>query len=171
MRQSDEPALGEFDAGLARDDESPSVPDRIRALVQGQLFAVLCTQGQGQPYGSVVAYVTSPDLNAFAFATPVFTRKFRLLRECDRVALVVDNRDKSPGNLMRTEAITATGHAVRLQAGAEFDQWADWLTTRHPYLKSFVAAPSTALFRVDVVRYLYVTRFQEVNQWIPRPNG
>ncbi len=171
MHQSDEPVLGDFDAGLAHADTLPAVPDRIQALVQGQLFAVLCTQGQGQPYGSVVAYATIPDLNAFAFATPVSTRKFRLLRECDRVALVIDNREKFPGNLMRTEAVTITGKAIRLQAGTEFDQWADLLTTRHPYLRSFVAAPSTALFRIDVIRYLHVTRFQEVNQWIPQPNG
>ena len=28
----------------------------IRRLVDGQLYGVLCTQGQGQPYGSLVAY-------------------------------------------------------------------------------------------------------------------
>ena len=45
------------------------------------------------------------------------------------------------------------------------------LTARHPYLKSFVESPSTALFRVDAVRFLHVTRFQEVRQWIPASDG
>jgi len=30
-----------------------------------------------------------------------------------------------------------------------------------------VKAATCALFRVDVVRFLHVARFQEVNQWIP----
>jgi hypothetical protein len=45
------------------------------------------------------------------------------------------------------------------------------LTQRHPQLRSFVRAPSSALFRIDVVRYLHVSRFQEVHQWIPKPSG
>jgi hypothetical protein len=51
--------------------------------------------------------------------------------------------------------------------GGERDGWAKLLTEKHPGLASFVTAPSTALFRVDVVRYLHVWRFQEVRQWVP----
>ena len=68
----------------------------IRALVAEEPFAVLCTQGEGQPYGSVVAFAFDHDLKSFVFATPRATRKFRLLSQCDRVALVVDNRGKYP---------------------------------------------------------------------------
>ncbi len=119
----------------------------------------------------MVAYAVSRDLNATTFATPVATRKFRLLCECDRVALVVDSRATFPDDMMKVEAVTATGRAVQLDPGPEFDRWAELLTTRHPQLKSFVTAPSSALFRVDITRYLHVTRFQEVHQWIPKSNG
>jgi hypothetical protein len=91
------------------------------------------------------------------------------LCECPQVALVIDSRSASPGALMEVEAITATGRATQLQPGPDYDRWADLLTARHPQLRPFVAAPSSALFRIDMVRYLYVTRFQEVHQWIPRP--
>jgi len=155
-----------------REDESRlTVRERIGRLLDEQPFAVLCTQGEGQPYGSLVAYVVSADLQAATFATPVATRKFRLLRECDHVALVLDSRAKFPDDMMKVEAITATGRAVQLDPGPEFDRWADLLTARHPQLKSFVAAPSSALFRIDILRYLHVTRFQEVHQWIPESNG
>jgi nitroimidazol reductase NimA-like FMN-containing flavoprotein (pyridoxamine 5'-phosphate oxidase superfamily) len=143
------------------------VREQIRALLQGQPFAVLCTQGSGQPYGSVVAYAFSDDLRSLTFATPVATRKYRLLCECENVALVVDSRSQHPGDMMQVEALTATGRALQLEAGPEYDRWAATLTARHPQLQSFVAAPSSALFRVDIVRYLHVTRFQEVHQWIP----
>ena len=74
-----------------------SLDSIIRKLVEGQPYAVLCTQGQGQPYGSLVAYAVTPDLAFAVFATPRATRKFRLLSECDRVALLIDNRSRFPG--------------------------------------------------------------------------
>lgn len=148
---------------------APEIRDHIRALLEGQPFAVLCTQGQGQPYGSVIAYALSEDLRAVAFGTPVATRKYRLLSECENVALVVDSRCQHLDNMMEVEALTATGRAVELESGPEYERWAARLVARHPQLKSFVAAPSSALFRIDIVRYLHVTRFQEVHQWIPDP--
>jgi len=93
------------------------------------------------------------------------------LTECDYVALLVDNRGRFPDDMMQVSAVTVTGRASQVQSGADFERWAGLLTARHPYLKAFVQAPSTALFRVDAVRYLHVTRFQEVRQWIPASDG
>jgi hypothetical protein len=145
--------------------------DAIRRLVSEEPFAVLCTQGSGQPYGSIIAFAFSEDLTACCFTTSVATRKHRLLSECDRVALVIDDRDRHPGEIMRTSALTVTGRAAQVRAGPEFERWAERLLLRHPYLKSFVNAPSTVLFRVDVSRFLHVARFQEVRQWIPVRSG
>ena len=139
----------------------------IRRLVDGQPYGVLCTQGQGQPYGSLVAYAMTPDLEAAVFATQMATRKYRLLSECAHVALVVDNRSALPGQFMEVEAVTATGLAREVAAGPEFDQWSRLLTDRHPYLNTFVRSASCGLFRIDIVRYFHVTRFQEVRQWVP----
>jgi hypothetical protein len=72
---------------------------------------------------------------------------------------------------MKVGAVTVTGRAQQLEPGPEFDDWVRLLTARHPYLLSFVESPSTALFRVDAVRFLHVTRFQEVRQWIPASDG
>ena len=171
MSNCDEPVIGhEFDMEMQQNAQDPMVRERIGKLLNEQPFAVLCTQGGGQPYGSLVAYAISQDLKATTFATPVATRKFRLLSECDRVALVVDSRATFPDDMMKVEAVTATGRAVQLDPGSEFDRWAELLTTRHPRLKSFVADPSSALFRVDITQYVYVTRFQRVHQWVPESN-
>ena len=168
----DEPVSGTgFDAPFPAPAEEPVVLESIRALVLNEPFAVLCTQGSCQPYGSLVAFAFSADLKSFVFATPMATRKYRLLLECDRVALLVDNRASFPNDMMRVSAVTVTGQACRVEAGAEFEQWASLLTGRHPHLKSFVHAPSTALFHVHVTHYLHVTRFQEVRQWMPTSSG
>jgi len=145
----------------------PAVRERIQNLTGKQPYAVLCVQGEGQPYGALVAFAFSEDLCHAVFVTPVATRKYRLLSECDHVALVIDNRPNKADELMEIEAVTVTGRSQMIDRGSEFDQWSELLVTRHPYLKSFVEAASCALFRVDVVRFLHVARFQEVKQWIP----
>jgi uncharacterized protein YhbP (UPF0306 family) len=168
----DEPLLAPaFDAPVLGPVEEPLVIESIQALVQREPFAVLCTQVDGQPYGSLVGFAFSEDLGSFVFATPKATRKYRLLSECDHVALLVDNRSRFPDDMMKVSAVTVTGRASEVEPGAEFGPWADLLTARHPYLKAFVEAPSTALFRVEAVRFLHVTRFQEVRQWIPASDG
>ena len=144
---------------------------RIKRLTEGQPYAVLCTQGQGQPYGSLVAYALSLDLAHAVFATPKATRKFRLLSECDHVALVIDNRPEFPDQLMEIEAVTATGRAAMVEDGGDFECWARLLTERHPYLKHFVRSASCGLFRIQIVRYFHVSRFQEVRQWVPKTSG
>jgi hypothetical protein len=156
-------------AGEAVPDPGPGTNlDRtIRRLLDSQLYGVLCTQGQGQPYGSLVAFAASPDLRSAVFATQRATRKYRLLSECDHVALVVDNRSASPDALMDVEAVTATGRAHEVAAGPEFARWSRVLTDRHAYLETFVRSASCGLFRIDIVRYFHVTRFQEVRQWVP----
>jgi nitroimidazol reductase NimA-like FMN-containing flavoprotein (pyridoxamine 5'-phosphate oxidase superfamily) len=147
--------------------DDTGIEERIRALLAQEPFAVLCTQAGGQPYGSLIAVAFSPDLRTCCFTTSVATRKYRLLCECKRVALVVDNRDQYPGDLMQTSALTITGRADRVSDEEELERWSALLVARHAYLRRFVAAPSTAVFRIEVARYLYVTRFQEVRQWIP----
>jgi nitroimidazol reductase NimA-like FMN-containing flavoprotein (pyridoxamine 5'-phosphate oxidase superfamily) len=152
---------------ISTNDEQSPASVRIRGLLMAQSYAVLCTQSQSQPYGSLIAFAASDDLKTIVFATPVATRKYRLLTECENVALVIDSRADCPTDMMRMEAVTATGRARVVGAGTEFDGWAGLLIARHPHLATFVKAQSSALVCVEVVRYLHVGRFQEVRQWEP----
>jgi len=167
MMNAGEPLFDSDPNPDSREASNRSVRALIQSLVDEQAYAVLCVQGGGQPYGALVAFAFSEDLRHAVFATPVTTRKYRLLSECDHVALVIDNRPDKAGELMEVEAVTATGRSQLMVRGREFDQWAELLISRHPYLKSFVWAETCALFRVDIVRFLHVARFQEVRQWIP----
>jgi hypothetical protein len=142
--------------------------DQIERLVNEQPYAVLCTQGAGQPYGSLVALAVTEDLSSAVFATPITTRKYRLLCDCGHVALVLDSRSRSIEDMMEIEAITAPGRARQVTPGGEFEHEAALLLGRHPQLELFVRSPTTALFHVDIIRYFHVTRFQEVRQWTPR---
>ncbi len=172
MKNSDEPLFDDNDIkGSPGATANPAVGERIGQLADKQSYAVLCVQGEGQPYGALVAFAFSEDLRHAVFVTPIATRKYRLLSECDHVALVIDDRPNKADALMEIEAVTVTGRSQLIERGGEFDHWAGLLVSRHPYLESFVKAPTCALFRVDVVRFLHVARFQEVNQWIPDPHS
>lgn len=145
----------------------PDMGDRIRRLAQEIPYGVLATQGEGQPYASLVAFAFRPDLAAAVFATPRATRKYHLLTRCDRTALLVDDRCRHPGEMMAVEAITATGQVRELSAPDERAEWSRLLLTKHPHLSDFVASPSVALFRMDIIRIFHVERFQEVTEWRP----
>jgi len=172
MSNPDEPLFDEPAASHETDvAPRPGAQERIRRLLEEQPFGVLCVQGGGQPYGALVAFAFSVDLQHAAFATARATRKYRLLTECDHVALVVDTRSSAGSQLMDVEAVTATGRAKEMDQGDDFERWAELLISRHPCLESFVRAATCAVFRIDVVRFLHVMRFQEVHQWIPTPRS
>lgn len=168
MSVDDEPVLGRsLDGPGAGRREGRPVAERIRRLVTEQPYAVLCTRGRDQAYGSLVAFAFADDLRTAVFATTTATRKYRLLSESERVAMVVDNRPDRAGDMMKVEAVTATGRAVEIRAGPLLENCSRMLVARHPQLASFVAAETCALFQVEIARFFHVCRFQEVTQWVP----
>ena len=96
MRNLDEPLFEDEDPGESRRAGEPPIRDRVRRLLETQRYAVLCTQGDGQPYGSLVAFAATSDLRHVTFATPTTTRKSRLRSECPQVALVCGDRAEQP---------------------------------------------------------------------------
>ena len=166
MNRDDEPVL---EAGVPGQGGQESIPlvERIRGLVTTQPYGVLATHGDGHAYGSLVAFAFSENLRRAYFATPTATRKYRLLTEHDRIALVVDNRPDHADQMMEVEAVTVTGRAREIPQGPEREAGTEGLVARHPQLRSFLAADSCAVFEIEVFRYLHVCRFQEVRQWVP----
>ena len=158
-----EPALGAAPPAQLPGD----APQRIAALLAGQRYAVLSTQGSQQPYASLLAFAANESLDTLVFATPIFTRKFKLLESCEQVAMLIDSRSEAT-DLMDIEAVTATGRARRIsREGPEHSELNRLLLNRHPHMHRFLRAQSCALFAVSVTRYFYVVRFQDVREWRP----
>lgn len=89
------------------------------------------------------------------------------MTDCRQVALVIDSRCQHQQDMTEVEAVTITGKAKPLKGGSDYDKGIRLLKNRHAYLTSFLDSSSTVIFRIDVVRYFHVVRFQEVSQWIP----
>lgn len=147
-------------------NEKP-LEEEIRKLCEGESFAVLATQGSGQPYASLIGFATSEDLAHLVFATPKQTRKYALLEKNNLVALLVDNRSSQSDSIDDLSALTITGKAEILSSTEKTNKWRELLADKHPYLKDFLALSDTAIVVVEVSKYLYVRRFQQVSEWIP----
>jgi putative heme iron utilization protein len=143
--------------------DTPEMLELIRNLLESQRLAVLSTQNHGQPYSNIVAIAATVDLRYLLFATTRATRKYANLMADSRVAVLVDNRRNDPADFVEAAALTALGQAWEVQ-GAERQQLLPVYLKKHPYLEEFVAAPTCALLRVRVDKYIVVTRFQEVRE-------
>ena len=133
-----------------------TIRKEIDALVESQLLAVLSTHRDGQPYANLVAFVTSEDL-----ATARSTRKFTNIRQDNRIAMLIDNRSNQSTDFHEAAAVTVVGSVVELE-GKGKDEVEKKYIAKHPCLEEFLKAPTTALLRVAVSRYIMVTRFREV---------
>ena len=133
----------------------------LKRLLASQPLAVLATQGQGQPYVTLVAFASSGDLKSLYFATTRSTRKYANLAADSRVALLVDNRSNKASDFRWAMAATATGKAKEVDSG-ERAAALDLYLAKHPHLRDFVSAPTCAFCEIRVQSFFVVTRFQNV---------
>ena len=136
----------------------------LQKLFSGQLLAVLSTQSQSGPYGNLVAFAVTEDLETILFATTRSTRKYGNLMQTPRVAMVMDNRSNNEEDFHEAVAVTATGSVKELD-GAEKDKAQRLFLSKHPYLTDFVHAPTCALLKVEVETYYIVQQFQKVMEF------
>ncbi len=142
------------------------VKKAIHELLATQGVAVLATHNDGQPHGSLVAFVVSDDLRDLVFATSRATRKFANLSKDARVALVIDNRTNRETDFQQATAVSVFGRASEM-SGDEHAHWMKRYLKRHPCLREFVQSPTCALVRVNIEKYNLVERFQNViEMWI-----
>ena len=133
----------------------------VRRLFADQSLAVLATNSDGQPYTSLIAFVGQDDLKDIYFATPRTTRKYKNLKTEPRVALLINSSVNRPSDFHQAIAVTATGAVMDIQANQRAPILKAYLA-RHPHLKDFIEAPTTALVRVRVNCYYLVKNFQKV---------
>jgi uncharacterized pyridoxamine 5'-phosphate oxidase family protein len=135
----------------------------IRNLLESQKLGVLATQNHGQPYSNLIAFAATADLKYLLFATTRATHKYANLMADPRVAVLVDNRKNDVADFAEAAALTALGKVWELQ-GMERQRFLEVYLEKHPYLSDFVTAPTCALLRVKVDKYIVVSRFQDVRE-------
>jgi heme iron utilization protein len=133
----------------------------LRELFSDQLLAVLGTQSQRGPYGSLVAFYATDDLKHLLFATTRSTRKFDNLTRTPQVAMVIDNRSNKERDFHEAIAVTAVGK-VKEVSDPEKEPLNALYLIKHPALLDFVQSPTCALLKIEVEIYYIVRQFQQV---------
>jgi heme iron utilization protein len=142
-----------------------SVLARLKRFDCTQRHAVLATALNDRPHASLVAFALMPDCRALLFATPKATTKHRNMIKNSRVSLVIDNRENTKEDYLGAEAMTIFGHAREVKQKQARTGMAAILTRKHPALREFVEASTTALMLVKIEYCLHVGKFQTVTKW------
>ena len=137
--------------------------EEIKGILDLQKLSVLATQGDGRPYGSLVAFAATADLKTLLFATKRATRKYSNLLAHPDVAMVIDTRTNQAADFSDATAVTALGEVEEVAAD-DRQEFLNIYIEKHPYLKEFVESPTCALLRVRVRNYIMVSRFQNVQE-------
>jgi nitroimidazol reductase NimA-like FMN-containing flavoprotein (pyridoxamine 5'-phosphate oxidase superfamily) len=137
--------------------------DVLRDLFARQRLGVLATHGPDHPYASLVAVVAGDDMRHLYFTTTRATRKFHFLTTDPQVAMLVDSRSDDDLDFHGAVAATAVGTARELEGDERADVLAVFLR-RHPHLRGFASAPTSALVELTVRTYYVVSRFQNVTE-------
>ena len=139
--------------------ESGKSDQVLRKLLASQRLCVMATQGEGQPYSSLVAFAETDDLRHMLLATFRGTRKYANLCADPRVALLIDSRSNQVSDFQDAIAVTVLGRAEEVH-GDERTRLARHYLAKHPQLAEFVGSQECALLRVEVSDH-FVARFSE----------
>lgn len=142
-------------------DNRKQVLNKISELFESQSLAVLSTQKNNQPYSSLVAFTPSSDLESFYFLTPNTTRKYENLTANPKVSILVNDSRNRADDIYNAVSVTGTGISEVIDKPTEQEALNIYLK-KHPHLKDFSKAPTTAFIRIIMKRYFMVTRFQNV---------
>ena len=134
---------------------------RLQKLMESQLLGVLSTRIGLQPYSNLVAFATDDDLRLIYFATTRATRKYGNILQDPQASFLVDDRNNTVQDFHQTSVVTAMGlvHEVK-ETGRE--AFLNAYLKKHPVLESFVLSPNCAHLKINVTKYIVVTRFQNV---------
>ncbi|BHH85994.1 pyridoxamine 5'-phosphate oxidase family protein [Desulforhopalus sp. 52FAK] len=145
-------------------EKNDTVAEDIKKLLESQTFAVLATQGDGQPYTSLMAYAFTEDLRFLVVATAMSTRKYKNIAGESRVALLIDDRSNNGEDFQNATALTIMGEAREVSL-EEREYFSDLYLKRHSPLETFLASSLTVFFKIEVNTYLLVSKFEDVVEY------
>ena len=136
----------------------------IEEIFETSRFAVLATEGDGQPHASYIAITPMDSYRALIFATYRNTQKYLNLTRNGKVALLVESGKYSSKAQQDSFVLTAFGHMDEISTAEKenvFNKHLEW----HPDLLSFMQAENCTLVRIKVDLYQVVRGIDDVEWW------
>ena len=133
----------------------------VEKLGEEQLFAVLATVNEGQPYVSLVAFALTDDVKNLVFVTPRETRKFRYMEKNSRVSILIDNSSNQSLDITEALAVTVSGNAIEAKGGQR-EKLLKLFIEKHPDLKDFSESDHSVIVCINIKRLDIVEKFKNV---------
>lgn len=133
----------------------------IEDVIKLNKFAVLATEGNGQPHTSLIAITPFGNLRQIIFATYRNTLKYRNLANNSKVAVLIDNRDVNINGHQKSIVLTIIGHAEEISIEENEAAYQAHLK-RHPGMESFMLSSDCVLIRVIAQSYQIVYGIDDI---------
>jgi len=127
-------------------------------------FAVLATEGDGQPHASLIAVTPMEGYRKLIFATYRNTRKYQNLTHNGKVAVLVESININRSGLKDSFVLTAFGQVEDIEI-AEKNMVFEVHLERHPGLLSFLQSEDCSLVRIKIDTYQVVRGIDDVEWW------
>jgi uncharacterized pyridoxamine 5'-phosphate oxidase family protein len=136
----------------------------IEAVLKTSGFAVLATEGNGQPHTSLIAITPFENFRQIIFATYRNTLKFRNLSHNNKVAVLIESGVININGFKQSVVLTIIGHTEVINiAGNEATYQAH--LKQHPEMESFMLSSDCVLIRVIAQSYQVVYGIDDI-RWI-----
>jgi nitroimidazol reductase NimA-like FMN-containing flavoprotein (pyridoxamine 5'-phosphate oxidase superfamily) len=136
----------------------------IEDIFKNNRFAVLATEGDGQPHASLIAVTPMESFRKLVFATYRNTRKYSNLAHNGKVAVLVESSVVNSSELREIFVLTAFGQVEEIET-VEKDMVFNAHLERHPELLTFLKAEDCTLVRIKVDTYQVVRGIDDVEWW------
>jgi heme iron utilization protein len=136
----------------------------IEDVLKHTKFAVLATEGNGQPHTSLIAITPFGSFRQIIFATYRNTLKYRNLLNNSKVAVLIESGDIDMKGLQKRIVLTIIGHTEEISITENEAAYQAHLK-RHPELESFMLSSDCVLIRIIARSYQVVYGIDEI-RWI-----
>jgi uncharacterized pyridoxamine 5'-phosphate oxidase family protein len=132
----------------------------IENAILASRFAILATEGKGQPHMSLIAITPVSGFSKLIFSTYRKTVKYTNLIENNKVAVMIENGDCKNFSLQGNFILTAFGRAEEIQV--DDDSILQAHLDRHPEMTSFLQSEECALIQITVNAFQLVLGIEDV---------
>ena len=145
-------------------NQQSTTKEYIESVLRRNRFAVLATEGDGQPHVSLIAITPFASYRQLIFATYRNTLKYRNLSQNNKVALFIENENANIPGPNDKVALTIIGQTKEISISdreAAFREHLRW----HPEMESFMQSSDCALIMVLAHSYQIVNGIEDI-RWL-----
>ena len=145
-------------------NKQSTIKEYIEGVLKRNRFAVLATEGDGQPHVSLIAITPFASYRQLIFVTYRNTLKYRNLSQNSKVALFIENENVNIPGPADKVALTIIGQTREISISdreAAFQAHLRW----HPEMETFMHSSDCALIMVLAHSYQIVNGIDDI-RWI-----